>query len=135
MDNNEVALELTLEEANNLFGLSETNPGTVLKSLSIRYKHHLHSANYHEFRLLLTIVRILSRIKNEDTRYIVRRLNLTFIREQFRGKPRISCSLLHYIFSLTWHFRNCNNLDDIDRVGYDRVFIFRPEPNRYHFLI
>ncbi len=123
IDNNEVALELTFEEANILFGLSETSPVNVVKSLYLRYEHQLNSANYHEFRMLLTIVRILARIKNEDTQYMVKSMNSKFMREQFRGKPRISCSLLHYIFSLTWHFRNCSSLDDISMVGHDRAFI------------
>jgi hypothetical protein len=123
MDDSEEALVLTFEEANILFGFSETCPVNVLQSLYMRYKHQLHSANYHEFRMLLTIVRILTRIKNEDTRYMVRSLNSKFMKEQFRGKPGISCRLLHYIFSLTWHFRNCSSLDDISTVGHDRVFI------------
>jgi len=123
MDDDEVPLELTFEEANILFGLSETSPVNLLQSLYMKYKDQLHSANYHEFRMLLTIVRILTRIKDEDTRYIVRSLNSKFMQEQFRGKQGISCRLLHYIFSLTWHFRNCSSLDDITTVGHDRVFI------------
>ena len=130
MNNHEGALELTFEEANILFGFSGTNPATLLKALFNSSKNNqLHSVVYNEIRMLLTIIRIRMRIKNEETLYIVKSLSLTFIKEQFHNRQRISCSLLHYLLSLTWRFRNCKNLDDIAKVGYDRGFIskFREE--------
>lgn len=123
MDGNPKALELTFDEANILFGYTEINPGTVLKSLYAKYNHQFQSTNFYEFRILLIGAGILARIKDENTRYLVRSLNSMFIREQFRGKHRINYNLLHYLFSLTWHFRNCRNLNDIETAGRDQIFI------------
>ncbi len=123
MDGDPKALELTFDEANILFGYTEINPGTVLKSLYAKYKSQFQSTTFYEFRILLLGAGILARIKDENTRYLVRSLNSMFIREQFRGKHRINCNLLHYLFFLTWHFRNCRNLTDIETAGRNQIFI------------
>lgn len=88
-----------------------------------KHKSQFQSTTFYEFRILLLGAGILTRIKDENTRYLVRSLNSTFIREQFRGKHRINCNLLHYLFSLIWHFRNCRNVTDIETAGRDKIFI------------
>lgn len=123
MDGDSTALELTFDEANILFGHTEINPATVLKSLYAKYNPQFQSTHFNEFRILLIGTCILARIKDENTRYLVRILNSTFIKEQFRGKHRINCNLLHYLFSLTWHFRNCRNFNDIETAGRNQIFI------------
>jgi hypothetical protein len=125
MDDSSEILTFTFDEANHFFGLSESNGVLLLKAISERQEHHFSPRIHYELRFLVIAIQVLMEIESEEVRYLVRSLNSSFLREQFKGKSSIESSSLHYIFTLIWHYRHCRNLNDVETVDRDPVFLSR----------
>jgi len=116
-------IKLTFVEANQMFGCSDISQGEVLKSIDERQKQLLSPTCYHEIRFLLKTIKVISLIRSDEVRELIRSLNKRFLTEQYRGKLTIDSQSLHYLFSIIWYFRHCRNLEDVDKAGRDPLFI------------
>jgi len=114
---------ISREEIHTIIGSWEDHPGLVLQEVFQRVKDQNHQYLYPHIRFLLVCLKLLCQYKNEETRYVIMKVNSRLLNLVYSTNKNPDFKTFYFLLPIIFHFRNCVTLHDLKTAGEDLSFI------------